>query len=299
MQFDRIYKLTVGIEGKDGVELEGKPNSDGLDISFDIIKDLNQTTNKCKLLIRNLTSATAKKLEREDSVCVLEVGYSEDIGLRRIFVGIVLTAKTKIDGTERICELEMADGHIAVRDTNVSLSYERNVSRKKAIDDVAVAMGLAVKYAEDCEFTNFANGFSFIGKGRNCLDKVCEGTGLNWSIQNNSLQIIKSGGTNKPYAILLTAESGLIGFVERIVKGPKKTAKKKSSKGGSSEKKEKKEKKAGWKLQSLLNPTLSPGDLVKIETRDVTGWFKIESLRHTGQYRGSDWYTEMEVYEIK
>ena len=63
--------------------------------------------------------------------------------------------------------------------------------------------------------------------------------------------------------------------------------------------KEKKEKKAGWKLQSLLNPTLNPGDLVKIETRDVTGWFKIESLRHTGQYRGSDWYTEMEVYEIK
>lgn len=293
MKFDRIYKLTVGIEGKDGVELEGKPRADGLDISFDIIKDLNQTTNKCKLLIRNLTSATAKKLEREDSVCVLEVGYSDDIGLRRIFIGVVLTAKTKIDGTERICELELADGHIAIRDTNVSLSYERNVTRKKAIDDCASAMGLLVKYAEDCEFTTFANGFSFIGKGRNCLDKVCEGTGLNWSIQNNTLQIIKSNGTNKPYAVLLSAESGLIGFVERIVKGPKKTAKKKKTKS------EKKEKKAGWKLQSLLDPTLNPGDLVKIETRDVTGWFKIESLRHTGQYRGSDWYTEMEVYEIK
>ena len=291
MQFDRIYKLTIGLQGKDGVEFEGKPKSDGLDISFDIIKDLNQTTNKCKLLIRNLTATTAKKLEREDSVCILEVGYSEDIGLRRIFIGNVLTCHSKIDGTERITELEIADGHIAVRDTNVALSYERNVSRKKAIDDVAKDMGLLVKYADDCEFTVFASGFSFIGKGRNCLDKVCEGCGLNWSIQNNTLQIIRDGGTNKPRAILLSAESGLIGFVERIVKGPKRTAKKKKS--------DKKEKKAGWKLTSLLQPTLSPGDLVKIETKDVTGWFKIESLRHTGQYRGNDWFTEMEVYEIK
>lgn len=287
MQFDRIYKVTIGLQGKDGVELVGKPHGDGLDISFDIIKDLSNKTNKCKLEIRNLSTATAKKIEREDSICILEVGYSEDIGLRRIFIGYILTANTTSDGTERLTTLEMADGQVPVRDSRVSLSYADSVSRKKVVDDIAKDMGLQVRYADDCEFTTFANGFSFIGAGRVCLDKVCAGTNLRWSIQNNAIQIIKSGGTTKIEAVKLDYKSGLIGFVERIVKGATKADKKSNGK------------KAGWKLKCLLQPTVSPGDLICIDSKAVKGWYKVESLNHKGQYRGKDWYTEMEVYEIK
>ena len=40
-QFDRIYKLMIGVQGdKDGVSIEGKPFSNGLNISFSIGKDL-------------------------------------------------------------------------------------------------------------------------------------------------------------------------------------------------------------------------------------------------------------------
>lgn len=296
MQFDRIYRVVIGLQGKDGIELQGKPHGDGLDISFDIVKDLTNKTNKCKLEIRNLSISTAKKIEREDSICVLEVGYSEDIGLRRIFIGYILTANTTSDGTERLTTLEMADGQVPVRDSRVSLSYADSVSRRKVIDDVAKDMGLQVKYADDCEFTSFANGFSFIGAGRVCLDKVCAGTNLRWSIQNNVIQVIKTGGTTKIEALKLDYKSGLIGFVERIVKAPKKAdkeSKKKKSENGT------KEKKAGWKLKCLLQPTVSPGDLIYLDSQSVKGWFKVESLTHRGQYRGKDWYTEMEVYEIK
>ena len=59
-----------------------------------------------------------------------------------------------------------------------------------------------------------------------------------------------------------------------------------------------KEKKAGWRVCSLLQPTLNPGDLIYLESKPVTGWFKIESLKHTGEYRGKKWHTNMEVYEI-
>lgn len=300
MQFDRIYKLTIGVQGKDGIVLEGKPYGDGLDISFDIIKDLTNKTNKCSLEIRNLSTASAKKIEREDSICILEVGYSEDIGLRRIFIGYILTANTVASGAERLTKLELADGQIPVRDSRVSLSYADAVSRKKCIDDCVKDMGLTVKYAEDCEFTTFANGFSFIGAARTCLDKICAGSNLQWSIQNNVVQVIKKGqsNNNKQDAIKLSYQSGLVGFVERIVKGPKKADKKKkkeSKKSGSAPR----EKKAGWKLKCLLQPTLSPADLIYIESANVTGWFKIETLHHKGNYRGNEWYTEMEVYEIK
>lgn len=293
-QFDRIYKLTIGVQGSDGIIIEAGPKTDGLNITFDIDKDLTQQTNKSNIKIYNLASSTINKIERPDSICLVEVGYGEDIGLRRIFVGYITDVWTHKDSTETVVELELSDGQIPIRDCVVSLSYADNVSRKKVIDDIAAEMGIMVRYAEGLTFTTFANGFSFIGAGRTCLDKVCAGTGLSWSIQNNVLQIIEQGGSTKVEAVKLNVDSGLIGSPERIVKGVKRIDKQKTRKV----KKTKADKKAGWRVKCLLQPTLNPGDLVYVESIPITGWFKIESLKHIGEYRGSQWYTVMEVYEI-
>ena len=86
-QFDRIYRLTVGVEGSDGIVIEAKPYQQGLSLGFDIDKDLTQQTNTRRVQVLNLSMATAKKLARDDRVRLLEAGYSEAIGLRRIFVG--------------------------------------------------------------------------------------------------------------------------------------------------------------------------------------------------------------------
>ena len=297
-QFDRIYKITLGVQGKEVIEIEGKPKTQGLDIDFEISKTLDKSSNTCTLKIYNLKEATSKQLEKDDTICILEVGYSEDAGLKRIFIGWVTEWYSYSSGADKVTELKLYDGHVAIRDSIVSLSYADAVSRKKVIDDVAADMGLLVSYADDCEFTTFANGFSFMGAGRDCLTKACDGSGLSWSIQNNTLQVIRDGGSTNKQAIKLTAESGLIGFVEKIRKSPKKankTAKKAKAKTSTATK----EKKAGWKLKCLLQPVLNPGDLVYVESKVVAGWFKIESLKHNGSYSGQNWYTEMEVYEIK
>lgn len=293
-QFDRIYRLTIGQEGGDGVVIQAQPHKQGLEIGFDIDKDLTQQTNKCRVSVLNLSDITAKKIERDDSVCMLEVGYSEDVGLKRIFVGVIVSAWTHISGGEKVTEIELSDGQKAIRDCVVSLSYADNVSRKKVIDDIAAQMGILVHYADDVTFTIFANGFSFIGAGRTCLDKACAGSGLSWSIQNNILQVIKTGGNTNIEAIKLSASSGLIGSPERIIKGVKRVDKNATRKV----KKTKADKKAGWRVTSLLQPTLNPGDLVYIESKQITGWYKVESLKHTGNYSGAAWYTELEVYEI-
>lgn len=297
-QFDRIYKITLGEQGKEGIEIEGKSKAQGLDIDFEISKTLDKSSNTCTLKIYNLKEATSKQLEKDDTICILEVGYSEDAGLKRIFIGWVTECYSYSSSADKITELKLYDGHVAIRDSVVSLSYADAVSRRKVIDDVAADMGLLVNYADDCEFTTLVNGFSFMGAGRDCLTKACDGSGLSWSIQNNTLQVIKDGGSTNKEAIKLTAESGLIGFVEKIRKSPKKankTAEKTKAKTSTATK----EKKAGWKLKCLLQPVLNPGDLVYVESKAVKGWFKIESLKHNGSYSGQNWYTEMEVYEIK
>ena len=48
----------------------------------------------------------------------------------------------------------------------------------------------------------------------------------------------------------------------------------------------------------MLAPTANPGDAIRVESQVVTGWFKVESLKHSGDIRGNDWVTEFELIEV-
>lgn len=295
-QYDRVYRITIGSQGADGVVIEGKELSNGLNISFNITKDLTQQTNKADIRLYNLAEATALKAEKDDAVVILEAGYSEDAGLKRLFVGYITHVTTVIAEGGRLTEIAASDGQVPIRDCVVSLSYAEEVSRKKVIADIASEMGVTVTYADDCVFTTLPNGFSFIGPGRECLSKACAGSDLTWSLQNNILQIIKEGGTTKTEALKLSAASGLIGCVEKFT-----TAHFLADKDGSGSGKKavkKKARKVGYKLKCLLQPAITPGDMVYVTSKVATGWFKVDRLTHTGEYAGQNWYTELEVHEI-
>ena len=298
-QFNRIYKLLVGVEGKDGIIIEKKANEEALNIAFNIDKDLTNETNKCSIQLYNISDETEKKIERDDSVCTLSVGYAEDIGIRRIFVGEVTSAWSHQDGPDYVIELELGDGQVAIRDTTVNLGYEKGVSLKKVVDDIAAEMGLALFVAENVKFSTYSEGFSFSGFGKDCLDKVCKKDKLNWSIQNNQLQIINDGGTTKMQAVVLSPTTGLIGSPEKVIEARKKVKKKNADKSKVAENDTSSNAaKIKYRLHCLINPTLNPGDLVKVESKVFTGFLKIGKLNHHGELDSTDWYTEIEGIEI-
>ena len=72
---------------------------------------------------------------------------------------------------------------------------------------------------------------------------------------------------------------------------PKRKAKQKA-------KKEEPRKKAGWRIETLLVPSVNPGDMVKVESRIITGWFRVEKVRHSGEYNGQRWNSEMDLIEV-
>ena len=296
MQFNRIFRLIAGEEGGEGLKIESDGKEDSLRIEFEIDKDLTQQTNKSSIKIYNLTDDSCEKIEVTDMVCELQVGYAEDIGLRRIFLGNITYSTTRRDGPDKVTELEMADGQDTLRDTVVSLGYSVGVSAKTVLNDVAAQMGVTTQIAPDIEFASYPAGFSFVGKGRDCLSKILDASGATWSIQNGTLQVIMAGGSTSVQALVFSASSGLIGSPERIVKGvkrPDEEAKKKRK-----VKKDKKAKQAGWKIKTLLAPTVNPGDLVKVESVTIIGWFRVESLKHKGDTHGREWYSEMELIEL-
>jgi hypothetical protein len=228
----------------------------------------------------------------------LYAGYKENGGAKKMFSGSIIRAVSVDEGKDVTTEIQASDGQVPVRDTILSLSYAPNTSSQIIVQAISDGMGLPLVVGEGVEFIAYDNGYSFVGKGADALDEICKGQGLDWSIQNSILQIILAGGNAKKTGIVYSPATGLIGSPARIVKArPKEDQDTAKRKAKQSQKKEKPEKKAGWKIETLLAPTVNPGDAVKVESRVIKGWFRVETIKHQGELYGGDFKTQMELVE--
>lgn len=279
------------------LEYNNLQNCEGLKVSFDISKDLTQDTNKCSLKIYNLTAESRKKIEVADLVVEVYAGYRDNGNPKKIFRGSVVSGVSESDGTDVVTELKLSDGQTAVRDSWFAISFPPGTSGNTILKAIADNMGLDLVFGEGVTFGTFANGFSYGGKGADMLNSICYGSGCTWSIQNGVLSVILAGGTTTTRGIVFSPSSGLLGSPKRIIradhKADKDTEKKTRRK---KEKKEKPDKKAGWKIETLLSPTVSPGDAVKVESKRITGWFRVESAKHSGDVTDT-WNSEFELIE--
>lgn len=298
MPSDQLWKREYRVVFPDiGLEYNNLGDDDALKVSFDIAKDLTQDTNKCKLKLWNLKEESRKKIEVPDLVIEIYAGYRDNTGPKKIFRGSVVSAVTEDSGGDVTTELKLSDGQCAVRDSWFSVSFPPGTPGDTVIKAIADNMGLALVFGEGATFGSFPNGFSYGGNGADMLNAICYGSGCTWSIQNGVLNVILAGGVTTNRGIVFSASSGLLGSPKRIVrsdhKADKESPKRKRRK---KEKKEKPDKKAGWKIQTLLAPTVSPGDAVKVESRMINGWFRVETAKHTGDV-DDKWTSEFELIE--
>ncbi len=139
--------------------------------------------------------------------------------------------------------------------------------------------------------TVWQHGFSHHGAARIALGKATAAAGLSWSIQNQVLRVVKQHGATPRRAVVLAADSGLVGFPERFAQA----ASGKAAKGNAAGAVEKKL--YGWKVKSLLLPQVNPSDVLKLESKQVNGFFRVEKVRHSGEFDGGDWISEFEVFD--
>jgi len=305
MLFDRVAQLIVGQSGKQGILIKD------LRFTFNIEKTASETLNKSTVRIYNLNPDSRKLVETPNNAVILKAGYAQDIGALTIFVGIVRRSLTVREGCDWITELELDDGLIAYRDSKFSLSFAPGVAGIDVLKAVASKFGLPVcPLPADIVAKAYPTGFSFVGKAREAMARVCAYLGLEWSIQNQEIQIIKKGGHVKRTAIVISPESGMIGSpaLEAKTMGEKAAAaqgittnsagvvKKQSDKKLASGKEPKERLEIqGYRVRSLLQPTLLPGGVVQIKSAGIDNFFKIEKITHTGDTQGKEWHSEASV----
>jgi hypothetical protein len=282
-QFDRQYRFSAGKAGGEAFEIgeENQDNKAAIHIYFSVQKCDVSSANTSKITLWNLNPPHLAALNEKDCVVTLKAGYGSTMPL--IFTGAVSHIETTVDYADRMTEIEAVDGRVELRDTYVGLSYKGKINTQKIMRDIAGQMGVTVTFSHNATFSDYPNGYAFVGPGKTALDKVCAPTALVWEIQNGVLQIKKKNDTMNREVFVLSPDSGLIGIPKKLTEGAENNTDKPKN---------------GWEVVYLLNGAIGVGDYVKIESKTVTGYFRVHTVEHDGDNLEGDWLSTARIYEV-
>lgn len=287
--FIRRYLMKAGKMGHNGFQIgqTSTENPHALHISFSVEKSTSETANTAKVQIWNLSPANLNILDTKDCAIELQAGYANHIAL--ILAGNVVTSSTEMDGADRMTEIEVVDGRVALRDTYISISRSGKVNSKEVFDQIAGEMGVSVVYSKGCKFKTLPHGFSYVGAAKTALKKLCKTCGLKWSIQNSVLQIRKPNEAITTRAYLLSPDTGLLEVPKRITI----SAESDDSSNGKSNSQ------IGYEVKYFLNGAIGVNDYIRLESDKVRGYFRVYKLTIDGDNLEGDWICTAQLLEVK
>jgi len=284
MPFDRRVSIDIYRKGATiALRVEG------LRISFDIQKDIKTPANTARVQIYNLGQEIRSSFSELTDRIIVRAGYADE-SIDEIFTGDLVSVSHPRTDADIITTIEANDGQKAIRESYSSISYAEGASFKQIIQDISKQMGLPIKtedYLSKIDDQKFLQGFSFNGPTKAALDKLVARGGLEWSIQGNSLQILKKGGV-VPKDI---AQIPVVSPTQGLIGSPARTQMIKSE---SPEKKP-----PGWTIKSLLIPRLEPGGQIGLQCADVpkATAYRIQSVHHQGDTHGDEFVSITEVVD--
>lgn len=287
VQKDRIYELVIG-DYKSGNGLQ----INNLQVTFDITKAANnkQRTNSAAIEIYNLSSESLKLLDTDYPAAVFSAGWAGS-GLKRLFADQVTNVTTRKSGTDRITQIQMGERYKEITHEMLSSITPPGRTVKDVAEDIRKAIpGVSRGVYNGTNLSNpILYGYPLIGSPKDMLDELSSKYGLDWQIDDGILYLHNSDRASSEKfneAFVISRYTGLVDNVYRM-SGDKRRSKKD------------KVKKQGVQFKVLLNPQLIAGSIIKIEDTLINGWYKIDSLRHSGGYRDIPWYTEVQASALE
>lgn len=263
--------------------------TDILDVAFDIEKTLEHKPNSCSLVVYNLSADHRHQLEqlnvyrksRPGHIRVeVEAGYEEGTSL--LFRGDLRTAVSKQEGLSTwATTIEGEDGGRAMRWSRVNQSFPPGTPVATVVRACAQAMGVGEGNTSDVTSSarfltggdSFRDGTVLSGPAPDELRTILRSLGLTYSVQDGVLQILRRGAALQTTAVRLAPGSGLVEYPVRSADG--KVA-----------------------AKCLLIPDLYPGRKVFFDTESISGFFRIRTVKYSGDTSGQDWYATLTCQEV-
>jgi hypothetical protein len=275
--YNRIIQLAVGAPGQESLVL------DGLRVVFNITRTEDAEPNDFELEVYNLSASSRAKFEDTENRVILQAGYASS-GLKLLATGDIMRASSLVDPPLVTTKIEARDGGRALRDARASVSFQKGVDAQTILNALVEKLNVdGVEVSADLSGT-FKQGWSFIGSVQDGISKLARQFSFDWSVQNNTIQVTTRRTATQRGPIRLSASTGMIGSPSRLDRTDSNRQKDKDS--------------PGFRVDSLLNPALIPGDPVIIESQLLEGKsFRISKVVHRGDTHGPSWNTQLEIRE--
>lgn len=275
--FGRLCEVNVG-----GLRVES------LRVGFTIEKTTKREPNTCEIAVYNLSRTHREALEtgygkarvpgtkRKAIPVRLAAGYQGN-GMSLLFYGQLreVFSRPESDGSW-VTVLRSGDGDRATR-ARATFGFRPGVSISRVVESLAGEMGIGLgnagKQLAVAQLVGLGatigRGATFEGAAPEQLDALLRSAGYEWSIQDNTLQVVPIGKSLDALGVVLSPQTGLVDVPTIDEKG-------------------------NLQARALLLPGLVPGRRVKVRSSTIRGVWRLEKVRYVGDTFGQDWVAEIE-----
>jgi hypothetical protein len=295
LQWRRSYDLIIGDAGR-GLRITETPDKPGLKVTFEITKTLRSSLNTAVIKVYNLSPDNEGKIKGEFTEVLFSVGYQDAALL--VFRGQIRNVSTYPEGTDRITEINAADGERDSRKSIVNFTLAAGTTTSQLVDKVVESFETTKKGQIVINDKARARGRVVSGMATDVLHAVANDSNANWSIQDGRLDIVEADSTLPTEAIVIRADTGELESPEVDDKGVK--------------------------ARCLLNPRIRCNGKIKLDNHelklkvikqrerqpgakapkkapkskhlartDPDGLYKVYKVVHKGDTRGNEWSSEV------
>lgn len=281
--FDRGYRLIVGDKaGGNAIEFTD------LQITFSVDKSNEVHADKCDLSIYNVSPDSIKNFLIEDNIVELYAGYGTEINL--IFVGQIDIVSTELNGADIIVKMTFSDGRVSMVETTVDKHFPAGSTLDQVLRSLSTTLGFSYSsnngtYPQGTGLTYvYPRGVSVSGNVKQWIDTTIKGHDIHYFVSNKIAYAVPvNAPIGSEVANVFTPETGLIGSPNKKNVTSKINKKKKS-----------KDVREGIEFRALLANDVAVGTLVQVKSKFVDGLYQVTKVKHQGDYRGGQWFSDIE-----
>ena len=222
--FDRRWSLAV-----DGVQVV-EPMADSLKCTFDIVHEFGGVIAYSVINIYNLSKQTVSQHLKKGSLLIFSAGYADNLG--QVFNGTIVNVNTVRDDTNLITKITCTSGNKS-RTKNViaSKTFAANTKPIGVIKYCVSQLGYAISI-RDSDFSSeqsTTSPYAVFGDGIELLNSLSYTYKFDWTIEADTIVIIKKKSFRDGATILVSRETGMedrpeyseVGYVVKVRLNPK------------------------------------------------------------------------------
>jgi hypothetical protein len=281
--FKRCWRITVG-------DTSGGPSAIAItdsDVEFTVKKTLKPEPNTCEIKLYNLTHAHQKQMEQNPAVLTLQkVPVKLEAGLdgvlTQFFLGELRAGFTVNEGAEVITQLSTGSGEKELQQARMNVPLGPGTSIQQALQELVSTLGIgngniaqaAAQLQTNGQATFSSKGVVLKGNAAQHLTDFCKSAGLEWSIQDQQVQILQLNQPLQGQAILIDAAHGMEGSPSVDSKGV-------------------------LSVETLMIPGIKPGVLITMNAIHVQGNYRVQTVETHGDTFGNDWGHKISAIKFK